>query len=70
MQIDLSKISGAKKKCWWFNPKNGEVKFIGEYEGSKTVDFALDVAYNAGNDRVLIAVDSAKEYVEKSLVTK
>jgi hypothetical protein len=70
MQIDLSKISGAKKKCWWFNPKNGEVQFIGEFDGNKVVDFALDVAYNAGNDRVLIAVDSAKNYVEKNLSIK
>ena len=70
MQIDLSKISGAKKKCWWFNPKNGEVQYIGEFDGNKKVDFALDVAYNAGNDRVLIAVDSAKDYVEKVFATK
>lgn len=65
MKIDLSKISGAKKKCWWFNPKNGELQYIGEFDGNKTVDFALDVAYNAGNDRVLIAVDSTKNYTDK-----
>jgi len=64
MQIDLSKISGAKKNCWWFNPKNGELQFIGEFDGTKITNFQLDVAYNAGNDRVLIAVDSAKEYVK------
>jgi len=60
MQIDLSKISGAKKNCWWFNPKNGETQFIGEFEGSKVATFTLDVAYNAGNDRVLIAVDKER----------
>ena len=65
MQIDLSKISGAKKNCWWFNPKNGELQFIGEFDGNKTALFQLDVAYNAGNDRVLIAVDAAKEYIKK-----
>lgn len=64
MQVDLSKISGAKKKCWWFNPKNGELQFIGEFD-SKTTTFALDIAYNAGNDRVLIAVDSSKDYLKK-----
>jgi len=64
MQIDLSKISGVKKNCWWFNPKNGEIQFIGEFEGNKIVDFPIDVAYNSGNDRVLIAVDSEKEYVK------
>lgn len=65
MQIDLSKISGAKKNCWWFNPKNGTYEFIGEFEGNKTVEFKLDVAYNAGNDRVLVAVDSVNDYVKK-----
>ena len=64
MQIDLSKIIGAKKNCWWFNPKNGELQFIGEFD-SKTTTFALDIAYNAGNDRVLIAVDSSKDYLKK-----
>lgn len=64
MQIDLSKISGAKKNCWWFNPKNGELQFIGELDGTKITNFQLDIAYNAGNDRVLIAVDSAKDYVK------
>ena len=65
MQIYLSKISGAKKNCWWFNPKNGELQFIGEFDGTKTPLFQLDVAYNAGNDRVLIAIDAAKEYIKK-----
>lgn len=64
MQIDLSKISGAKKNCWWFNPKNGELQFIGEFD-SKTTTFGLDIAYDAGNDRVLIAVDSSKDYLKK-----
>ena len=65
MQIDLSKISGAKKNCWWLNPKNGELLFIGEFDGSKITNFALDVAYNSGNDRVLIAIDSTKDYLKK-----
>jgi len=64
MQIDLSKISGAKKNCWWFNPKNGELQFIGEFDGTKITNFQLDIAYNAGNDRVLIAVDNAKDYIK------
>ena len=60
VEIDLSKISGAKKKCWWFNPSTGEVQYVGEFDGSKVQEFTLDVAYNAGKDRVLIAVDKDK----------
>lgn len=60
MEIDLSKISGTKKNLWWFNPKNAGLEYIGEFEGNKIVKVQADVAYNLGNDRVLIAVDSAK----------
>jgi hypothetical protein len=64
MSIDLSKISGAKKNCWWYNPKNGELQFIADFDGTKTVEFTEDVAYNSGNDRVLIALDSSKDYIK------
>ncbi|HET7733863.1 MAG TPA: glycoside hydrolase family 140 protein, partial [Paludibacter sp.] len=64
MQIDLSKISGAKKNCWWFNPKNGELQFIGEFD-NKVTNFTIDAGYNSGNDRVLIAIDNAKDYLKK-----
>ena len=70
MQIDLSKISGAKKKVWWFNPKNGNYEFIGEFEGQNIHKFQADVAYMAGNDRVLVAVDAAKEYIGKQAAVK
>lgn len=60
MEIDLSKISGKKKSCWWFNPKNGTIKYIGDVDGNKTETFQPDVAYNSGNDRVLVAIDSEK----------
>jgi hypothetical protein len=73
MKIDLSKISGTKKNCWWFNPKNGDLQFLGEFDGNKITDFQIDAAYESGNDRVLIAVDSAKDYIKKStesIITK
>ena len=69
MKIDLSKISGTKKDCWWFNPKNGEIQYIGEFDGNKTVDFQLDLAYNSGNDIVLIAIDNSKNYIDKTSKT-
>ena len=65
MQIDLSRISGATKNCWWFNPKNGTLEYIGKFEGTKISNFQIDVAYNSGNDRVLIAIDSSKNYITK-----
>lgn len=64
MQIDLSKVSGSKKNVWWYNPKNGHLTFIGEFD-SKIATFQHDSGYMSGNDQVLIAVDAAKNYVNK-----
>lgn len=64
MQIDLSKISGAKKKCWWFNPQNGDMEYLGEFNGNAVQNFQADVPYSSGADRVLIATDSDKDYVK------
>ena len=27
MSVDLTKISGAKKKVWWYSPKDGKTFF-------------------------------------------
>lgn len=64
MQIDLSKISGAKKNAWWYNPQSGALNYIGEFD-SKVTTFYPEGSYQGGSDRVLIAVDSSKNYVHK-----
>ncbi len=61
MEIDLTKISGKKKKTWWLNPRTGEYTFIGEYD-SKVTPFFSDSPYGRGEDWVLVAVDSNKDY--------
>ncbi|MDR2840276.1 MAG: glycoside hydrolase family 140 protein [Paludibacter sp.] len=66
MEIDLTKISGAKKKAWWYNPRNGKIEFIGEFNNSKQT-FSNDSGYRAGNDWVLIVTDKNANYVEKEL---
>lgn len=66
MKIDLTKISGAKKKAWWYSPVNGTLEYIGELDNQVTA-FQHDSDYGAGNDWVLIAVDANKDYVEKGL---
>ena len=65
MSIDLTKISGAKKNVWWMNPANGELTYLGEFD-SKVTEFSYDAAYLRGSDRVLIAVDSSKNYISKT----
>lgn len=65
MSIDLTKISGAKKNVWWMNPADGSLTYLGEYD-SKVAEFTYDAAYLRGSDRVLIAVDSSKNYISKT----
>ena len=65
MSIDLTKISGAKKNVWWMNPADGKLTYLGEYD-SMSVEFTYDAAYLRGSDRVLIAVDSSKNYIGKT----
>lgn len=64
MEIDLSKVSGAKKNVWWYHPANGKLEYVGEFD-SKITKFQYDCGYMSGNDRVLIAVDASKDYINK-----
>ena len=65
MQIDLTKISGAKKNVWLMNPSDGTLRYLGEYDSGVT-EFTTDGAYLRDSDRVLIAVDSQKNYIDKN----
>ena len=65
MRLDLTKISGKKKNVWLMNPADGSLHFLGEYNSDKSVEFAFDGAYLRQSDRVVIAVDSSKDYFSK-----
>lgn len=65
MQIDLRKISGAKKNVWMMNPADGTLTYLGEY-GNGVSEFTIDGAYLRGSDRVLIAIDASKDYIAKN----
>lgn len=68
MQIDLGKISGAKKNAWWYAAKDGKLSYIGEFDSAVTT-FQHDSGYLSGNDQVLIVTDAAKDYVQKDWTT-
>ena len=53
--VDLSSLSGARAKAWWFNPRDGEASFIGVYDSGRQVLFVAPDQ----NDWVLV-VDSAR----------
>ncbi|MDR0811972.1 MAG: glycoside hydrolase family 140 protein, partial [Paludibacter sp.] len=58
VEIDFTKISGARKKAWWYNPRDGKTEFIGEFDNGKHT-FVHESGYRAGNDWALIVTDAA-----------
>ena len=40
IKIDMSKISGTKANCWWYNPSDGSAIEIGSYHTSGIRQFA------------------------------
>ena len=65
MQVDLRKITGAKKNVWMMNPADGSLAYLGEYSNTVS-EFTFDGAYLRGSDRVLIAIDANKSYIAKT----
>lgn len=65
-EIDMTKISGAKKNAWWYSPVDGSVSYIGEFNNGKQ-SFAHDSGYGPANDWVLIITDSNVSYVKDNL---
>lgn len=63
MEIDLRKISGEKKRVWWYSPVDGSLEYAGEFDNQLT-RFQHDSAFGAGNDWVLIAVDASRNYTD------
>ncbi|WP_346857843.1 glycoside hydrolase family 140 protein [uncultured Draconibacterium sp.] len=59
MKISMGKISGEKVTASWFNPRNGEITEIGEYENNGTQNFDPPGEIEDGNDWVLV-LDSVK----------
>ena len=64
MDIDLTKISGAEKKAWWYSPVTGEFRYIGQMADSRSAHFDPQAPYGPGYDQVLVIVDASKDYVK------
>lgn len=60
--VDFRHISGEKKNVWWFIPSTDKYEYIGQYDDGVHT-FRYDAPYCSGNDVVLIAVDSSKDYI-------
>jgi Putative collagen-binding domain of a collagenase len=59
--LQLGKISGEKNTAFWFSPRNGEVKEIGEFE-NKGIKVFTPPSSGYGQDWVLVVDDEQKKY--------
>ena len=60
-KVHMEKITGAKVKAWWFNPRDGSAKAIGEFANTGEREFTPP---DKGEmiDWVLVLDDAAKKY--------
>ncbi len=68
-KVRMDKISGSKVKAWWFNPRNGEAKLIGEFPNTGEREF---LPPDAGEhlDWVLVLDDADKQFPEPGAVKR
>jgi len=59
--LNLGKISGARVKCWWYNPRSGDSLEAGEFENTGTHAFKAP-SEGFGSDWVLIVDDASKGF--------
>ena len=59
--VNMDKITGAKVKAWWFNPRNGEADRIGTFDNNGIREFTPP-DYGEMLDWVLVLDDAAKDY--------
>lgn len=65
MKLDLTKISGSKKNCWWLNTATGDLTFIGTFDNKTATFFQQNPHPGVPDDGVFIAIDSSKNYITK-----
>jgi hypothetical protein len=60
-KVRMDKITGAKVKAWWFNPRDGNATAIGEFSNRGEREF---ISPNPGEDLdwVLVLDDAAQKY--------
>jgi hypothetical protein len=68
-KVRMERISGAKVKAWWFNPRNGQASAIGEFENKGEREF---VSPDKGEllDWVLVLDDASKNFPAPGGVAK
>jgi len=60
-KVKMDKISGAKVKAWWFNPRDGKATLIGEYPNTGEREF-MPPMKGENLDWVLVLDNAAKNF--------
>jgi Protein of unknown function (DUF4038)/Putative collagen-binding domain of a collagenase len=61
VSIAMGKLSGGKARAWWFNPRDGRAKSIGEFPCSGTRRFTAPAA-GVDRDWVLVLDDAGRKF--------
>jgi hypothetical protein len=59
--VNMEKVSGARVKAWWFNPRTGAVADAGEFENKGAREFTCP-AEGFGSDWVLGLDDASRSF--------
>ncbi|MEP6754874.1 MAG: glycoside hydrolase family 140 protein, partial [Chthonomonadales bacterium] len=60
-KVNMAKITGSRVKAWWFNPRNGEAKAIGEFSNSGEREF-ISPDRGEAIDWLLVLDDASKRF--------
>ena len=60
-KVKMDKLSGAKVKAWWFNPRDGKATLIGEFPNTGEREFSPPTK-GENLDWVLVLDDAAKNF--------
>lgn len=61
-EVQMSRVSGAKVRAWWFDPRDGSAKEVGTLSNKGTHRFTPPGNPAPGNDWVLVLDDVSKKY--------
>ena len=59
--LNLGRVSGARVRCWWYNPRSGDSTDAGEFDNTGAHAFVAP-SEGFGSDWVLVVDDASKGY--------
>lgn len=61
ISVDATSVKSGKVKCWWYNPRNAETKYIGKLKNRNSMQFTPP-ALGVENDWVLVIDHASKKF--------